>query len=231
MSFLKYLFNAVVQWIFPIQCAYCGREDVWLCTDCIRHRVPSYSENRTCPPPLKALLVAVPYTEAPIVSLIHLLKYNGVSSVAPSLGQLLVHRFEQIDKKKKQGILRHHYPPVVVAVPLHHRRMKERGFNQSTLLAQIFTRHYGLARPLPGLKRVRNTPAQATLSRDERLRNITGAFAHTPAFSVKGKNVILIDDVATTGTTLHECAQELKRAGSNDIYALVIARGTIHPGK
>ncbi len=103
----------------------------------------------------------------------------------------------------------------IVPVPIHWRRRFARGFNQSVLLAQ------GMPEKLvkfDWLKRIRNTPAQADLNREERLTNLIGAFEATP--SVRRKSILLLDDVLTTGATAHECAKALKAAGALSVAAL-----------
>jgi len=108
----------------------------------------------------------------------------------------------------------------VVPVPLHASRRRHRGFNQSADLA----RHLGLP-VVHALRRVRATATQAELPAAQRHRNVRGAFAVTRAGrSLAGATVLLVDDVSTTGATLHACAAELKAAGVADVRALTAAR-------
>jgi ComF family protein len=106
---------------------------------------------------------------------------------------------------------------LVVPVPLHAGRYRERGFNQAQLIAQ----QLGLPMDNRLLKRRKNTPSQTGLTRNQRKRNLAGAF------EVRGKppqTVIVVDDVYTTGSTMHEIARTLKRAGSTRIEVLTVAR-------
>lgn len=118
------------------------------------------------------------------------------------------------------------YPDwLLVPVPLHPRRLRERRFNQSAELARTLSKLSGLpCRDL--LRRTRYTTAQAALSRKERLKNLAGAFSLKPGAGLPAHgNLLLIDDVFTTGSTAHECASVLKKAGARRIIVLTVARG------
>ena len=116
---------------------------------------------------------------------------------------------------------------LVVPVPLHYKRQKERGFNQAYLLAKQLT---WLLRPnsklTNSLLRSKNTKKQAKLSRVDRLKNLSEAFSLKQNQKIEGSNVILIDDVCTTGSTINECAKVLKKAGAKSVRGFVLARGT-----
>ena len=118
-----------------------------------------------------------------------------------------------------------HRPAVdaLVPVPLHPRRERERTFNQATVLARLLGRRVGL--PVwTALRRVRFTEVQATLTRPERLENLRGAFAPVRRRPVTGANLLLIDDVFTTGSTVDECARVLCRAGAASVRVLTVTR-------
>lgn len=110
----------------------------------------------------------------------------------------------------------------VVPVPLHPKKRRMRGYNQSQLLAESFCKRTGLSLRGEVLLRQRDTLSQAHLKRQERLINMLGAFAALP--DVKGKRILLIDDVATTGATLEGCAAALKQAGAKQVMAFTLAR-------
>lgn len=113
---------------------------------------------------------------------------------------------------------------LIVPVPLHKNRLRERGYNQSALLAKELSEKSGIAWQ-DCLMRVRDTPHQTGLSRSQRLKNLEHAFALRPGQVVASKRIVLVDDVFTTGSTLLQCAQELHRHGAVEICGLTLASG------
>jgi predicted amidophosphoribosyltransferase len=111
--------------------------------------------------------------------------------------------------------------PVVVPVPLHLARLVERGYNPPALLARGWCRRLGLELAPGLLARWRDTPHQSHLSREERARNVVGAFSAAPAAA--GRHVILLDDVITTGATLEACRLELYAAGVVHVTVVALA--------
>lgn len=119
-----------------------------------------------------------------------------------------------------------HKADILIPVPLHPLRLLARRYNQAALLAHKFSKETGIPVFLDGLKRVRHTPSQGHLNAGERAKNVKKAFAVTPRYieQIKGKNILLIDDVYTTGSTVNECARALKKAGAFEVNVLCIAR-------
>jgi ComF family protein len=117
---------------------------------------------------------------------------------------------------------------IVIPVPLHFRRLWQRRFNQSAVLGEMLAKRSGLAFAPDALTRPRYTVKQKGLSRKERHANVRGAFAvdAKQAAALHGKNILLVDDVFTSGATLNECARVLKKAGAAQVYVLTIARVT-----
>lgn len=113
---------------------------------------------------------------------------------------------------------------VIVPVPLHKIRLDERGYNQSELLARELSYRLNIFMS-KALRRVRNTTTQTALHKEERIENVKGAFKVTYKDTIVGKNVLLVDDVLTTGATLDECAKVLKENGAKDVYVATIATG------
>jgi ComF family protein len=112
---------------------------------------------------------------------------------------------------------------VIVPIPLHPARERERGFNQSALIAELLSVHTRL--PLQAaLQRVRYTTTQTAFDRVERMQNLRGAFRLRKTADVRGLRVLLVDDVLTTGSTLSECARVLKTAGARSVHAATAAR-------
>jgi ComF family protein len=146
---------------------------------------------------------------------IHQLKFGRQLHWAPPLADLLV-----------KLCLREAMPiaDVIFPVPLHVRRLRQRGFNQAGLLAKALGRQVGWPVHFNILVRRRWTEPQTRLNREQRLQNVKDAFNVQDAGVVKGRRVFIIDDVYTTGTTLNECAKALKIAGASEVHALTVCR-------
>ena len=113
---------------------------------------------------------------------------------------------------------------LIVPVPLHPKRLRWRGFNQSLLLARQVSRLYEVPVDAFVLCRDRETAPQTQLTEDERRKNVRGAFAVRPVKSLKGKSLLLVDDVYTSGATVNECSRVLIRGGAKEVYVLTLAR-------
>jgi ComF family protein len=149
--------------------------------------------------------------------LIHALKFNFTKDAVQELGMILLRYVERVGWQPSPET-------VVLPIPLSKRRERERGFNQAALLSEIFADKLNLRLEKSALKRVRHTLAQSkTASPEERARNIQNCFTVDPAY-VRSKNIILIDDVVTSGATLSEAARSLKNSGVKNILALVVAK-------
>jgi len=114
---------------------------------------------------------------------------------------------------------------LVMPVPLSQKRRKERGYNQTDKIFQAWLTSHGWCYVPEGLVRFRNTHVQSLLSKQERYDNIKGAFHISPTVDVKGKIVLVVDDIYTTGATLEAVAHELKRAGADKVMGLTVASG------
>lgn len=156
--------------------------------------------------------------------LIHAFKYRNIPQLAQPLGELLAWGFRKYFSD--QGI------DLVVPVPLHPRRMRSRGFNQAYLLAREISpgsQELEQNRDLPmigpkTMVRIRATRPQTGLGRELRRKNIRNAFRVRRTEAVKGKSILLVDDVYTTGVTVNECARMLKKAGADRVAVLTLAR-------
>lgn len=149
-------------------------------------------------------------------ALVHALKYARADYLAGYMGGLMAERFKKYPELAPAD--------VVIPVPLYPKKNRKRGYNQSELLARAFGPKVGLPADASSLARVRDTVSQTTLGRKGRLENMTGAFACKRPGAVKGKTVLLVDDVATTGATLEGCAEALKRAGAKRVLAYTFSR-------
>ena len=211
---------------FPGYCLGCGREGDYLCPRC-RIGLP-FQEPPYCPSCGKSLdhhpdcdqlspelreLRSVFRFEGVIKKAVHQLKYNNLRDIAPTLAGFMT------DFLKSNSIP----GDVLVPVPLHKSRLKERGYNQSQLLAISIHKATGLPVFLDALRKTKATPPQAdSMSVEERRLAVVGAFGCYNNFT--GRRVILIDDVATSGATLSACATALAAAGAKEVRALTLAR-------
>ncbi len=150
--------------------------------------------------------------EGSLRKLIHVFKYGKVESLAGPLSRFLIQSLpleQQFD--------------IVLAMPMHWRKLWQRGFNQAELLARPVARRYGI-KLSSNLRRRRYTKPQAGLSEAKRRDNLRNSFTVVRPEQMRGKRVLLIDDVFTTGATLRTAAEALKAAGAGHVCALTLAR-------
>ncbi|MFA6098866.1 MAG: ComF family protein [Patescibacteria group bacterium] len=237
-------FSKIKKWLldimFPVNCLGCGLEGNWLCPECLnkiknqttavcpvcrRETVGNVCGQCSTKTYLDGLLVCTSYDNVLTQKILHTLKYNYIEEIARILSAKMTDYLDFIDKKDRLVILQDQLNTILVPVPLHPKRQLERGFNQAELLAWEINKKYGFIYKPKLLKRKHYTKPQAQLSRKERLRNLSSVFALTKPFHLSGKNVIIIDDVATTLSTLNECAKVLKKNNCRQVWGLVVARG------
>lgn len=172
--------------------------------------------------PLFAKAVAYGSYEGGLRELIHLLKYEQVRPAANVLGRMLGEVIATLLPRAEDL-------PLLLPVPLHAAKLRQRGFNQSELIARAALKSPALANvPLQvhvsSLERVRPTESQTGLTRHQRRENIRGAFRVRDAEAVNGRTILLVDDVFTTGTTVSECARVLRKAGAARVCVATVAR-------
>ncbi len=226
--------SRALEWVLPTECIVCGEYGSWWCRVCIDQVALDGPESciqcglrsrqgATCVfcckqgYPLAGCLSGAAFGGGSMVrEAIHTCKYQGVHHLADGFGALLAETFWRAGFDEWWWY--------AVAVPLFIRRERMRGFNQARLIADAFGSRTGVE-VLDVLVRTRATDAQAELGGDERRLNLQKSFALKDGAVVAGKNIVLIDDVATTGSTLAECAAVLKAAGAAKVWGLVVARG------
>ena len=147
--------------------------------------------------------------------LVHFLKYRRMQRLARAFGSEMARVFKECHELDVN---------ILVPVPLHPIRWRERGYNQSRLLAEVISEHTGKPMQPRCLLRIRYTQPQAKMGKAERAQNVRGAFSARDAEKVQGRTIGLVDDVLTTGATMSECARVLREAGAEAVYALTIAR-------
>jgi ComF family protein len=232
--------QSLLDLLFPPRCVACGTGGAVLCAACrasIRAPrpplcarcgqslalLPSGRATAMCPacatghgPQALTALYAASVYDGAARQAIHALKYAGRRRLAQPLGDLLAAEARRVDAR----------PDVIVPVPLHKGRLRERGFNQAALLARRCAARLGVPCRSNLLVRVRPTPPQVGLSLVERRANVRDAFALAEGAgqSLAGKRVLLIDDVATTGSTLDAAATALRSAAPAAIVGLAVSR-------
>ena len=228
--------------ILPSLCPFCAKdaEDGHLCQECISDIrlitspictccgvpfISQESEDHLCGRCIKEKMPfssarSIGVYERTLLDAIHRFKYNGKTSLAKPLVKIMD---RSITSNKISG-LSVNSCDLIIPVPLHKTRLKERGFNQSLLLARELARLYNLSMDYLNLKRTRATDHQVNLKGKDRLINVKGAFAVEDKVAFKDKKVLLIDDVYTTGATIVECSKVLKRAGAKNVDVLTLAR-------
>jgi ComF family protein len=212
LEFKRFIFDT----IFPIECLGCGREGEWLCGACLNKINPDHHSLRG--EFLDRIFTFYLYDNEILKRAIHGLKYRFVEDLTLSLGKIFVSEI----KKVKEQIGK---PDFVSPVPLHKKRLLERGFNQSELLSLEISKQFGWPTESGALERSRMTAPQVALDETERKTNIRGAFAVIDSTKILNKKIVLVDDVFTTGATMEECAKVLKEGGAKEVVGLALAKG------
>jgi len=200
--------RAFVNLIYPLSCSVCGTkmaQNTGLCEECLA-KVQRNDHG-----------IAACQYDSVIKKAVHLFKYSGVMSLVNSFSVILMEFIaKRIDMRNID---------VIVPIPLHPVKLRERGFNQSGLLCGYISRQYGVPVEPAWLVKVRNTRPQSALNRKERLGNLKDAFLAKDHGLLRGKRVLLVDDISTTGTTIREAARALKKAGASAVRAVTLAQG------
>lgn len=196
--------------ILPQHCQQCAQfllstenKPIW-CGSCLSNK-----------PPFDLTHALFPYAP-PIIKLITQLKFNCELSHAKAFGELLVHVIKTTWYAKKP------LPDLIIPVPLHRKRLRERGFNQTLEIAKPVAKGLSIPIDLKGIERIRYTLAQSHLPAIERKQNVANAFAVHRDY--RSLSIAVIDDVITTGYTISACCQALKDSGAKSIDVWCVAR-------
>lgn len=232
---IKDQINFLFDLIFPIECSGCGREGKWLCGSCLEKL--SFYQNKYCPIcnkeslagklcrncasvyEIDRIFIAGNYKNTIISDLIKKLKFYSVKNISLILGDYLYTFLKNNNALREINLSK----TIIIPVPLSRKRFNFRGFNQSAQIGKHLAEKYKI--PFcEDLKKIKHTKPQSNLSREERLQNLNACFQWSGE-NLHKKDILLIDDVITTGSTLNECAKELKKHGARRIWGLVIAKG------
>lgn len=229
---------ALLDLLYPPRCAGCDSREAWFCAQCVDQLARAASPccslcGEPMPAPVRSTRTSlcprcqahplaldglrfVAYFEGPLRRAVHQLKYRGCRAVAPALGHLMADAFLADS------------PPceLLVPVPLHARRLRERGYNQAALLAQAVGAELVVPVHTTALVRCRETRSQVKLNASERRENVRRAFTVPPAVAetIRERAVVVVDDVCTTGATLEACAMALRQAGARSVWGLTLGR-------
>jgi len=222
-------FWKIIDWFYPPTCCSCGKIGKLVCDSCYATiQTPGINICSLCGEPLKKpgvckrclahpphfqVLRSLGYYTGPLKDAIRSLKYQRNLGLGEffsiPLAQIILHERWQID--------------LITAVPLNKKRRKERGYNQAEVLAKPVARRLKIPYSTDLIQRVKPTVSQVGLSLMDRQMNVSNAFLAVPAM-VKSKNILIIDDVATTSSTIDACAKALMDAGTKNVFAITLAK-------
>ncbi len=237
---IRNLLDTLVELFYPSNCVGCGlpqEAGTLLCDQCKETAPPIRSPfcqscsrpfegliagNFSCPncedrPPAFDCVVSKYHAKGVLRDLIHQFKYGRQFYLRRILAEFLL-------EAMKDSRIQAEPVDCLVPVPLHPTRLRERGFNQADALAETLSKRSRLP-ILRCIERRRYTSTQTRFDRVERMQNLRNAFALRKNSDVRGKHLVLLDDVLTTGSTLHECALVLRGAGAESVRAITVARG------
>jgi competence protein ComFC len=246
MTYQKYVNNSkkfLLDLFFPAFCFGCQKEGTYLCQDCLHileiseHnyclcnktplKIPAEQKkngkcNRCSDKKLSGLFFALSYKEKTLArKLIHDFKYEPyVKNLAETLAKILIQHFI-LTKRNSNDIWEE---SILIPVPLGNKKIRERGYNQSEELAKELAKIIKIPVLTNVLIKTKKTPSQVGLSEKQRAENLKGAFAVSTTNLLKNKKIFLVDDVYTTGSTMSECADVLKKAGAKQVWGIALAR-------
>lgn len=233
--------NYILRLIFPDRCIFCGKptklysKNPNVCDDCAESVHAIYIENcikcgaklENHSNPYCRECQSMNYICTDGVSVFHYkdirktifhFKYTGYKTDGLILGKYMA---DCLINGNCEGILK---TDVIVPIPISDKKEKKRGFNQTAILSDKLSAQLGIYCCKDMLKRVKNTVPQSKLTEMERKYNVMNVFEFNDKYSVEGKNILLVDDIFTTGSTVEECARTLIYAGADKVYFITLAR-------
>jgi len=235
------MINRFLRILFPESCPVCKRpstdhKTAPICPDCWQ-AIPPYKGPicRRCGTPLVSDVSIIcrdciqdepafksarsfGLYEGSLKKAINLLKYHGIKRLSKPLSDIIF-QTNPAPEEFRCGV------DTIIPVPLYKKRLRQREFNQSALLAKHMAKSLGVKLILNCLVKIKDTMPQVGLSSKDRIKNIRKAFGIRNQNLIDGKNIVLVDDVFTTGATARECSRVLKNAGAENIYVITLAHG------
>ena len=232
LSLLRKFFKTFTDIIFPIECVGCGKANEFLCSSCVsKIKIFPIQTCHYCRKPqafgktcddcenrnrLDGLFILGPYDQPILKEAIHAWKHERVKEIGNILGLRLADQLAHSFFRENSNITH---------IPLRKPRQFDRGFNQSEQLALILAQKFQIpAKSL--LIKIKDTEPQSSLNREKRLLNIRGVFAPAKDAKLSGQNIILIDDITTTGATMEEACRVIKKAGTKSVWGIALAHGS-----
>ncbi len=229
---MKQVFKSILDLIFPVTCIKCGKEGNYLCDECA-NQIKKY-EHSFCPEcrmktgigeycekckrnnELAGILLDYDFDDKLLLNAVHLFKYEFVRELKKPLAKLLPRKkiIEVADKNS-----------IIIPVPTHKSKLNSRGYNQSELLAKELALDLKIEFRSDILTKSKKTHSQMSLKREDRIDNLKNAFKIKNYSPIKGKTILIVDDICTTGSTMKECATILSKHQPKQIWGVVIARG------
>lgn len=222
MHILNTILTNILGIVFPVKCLSCGKSGVDFCFECLSDSPNALRETATWIFPI------YDYRHPPIKKALWLLKYDGKKVLANVFAEIMYAKI--VEELSELSIMENFRNPLLIPIPLSKKRHRERGYNQAELICRELV---SLLRGVGGeaftlesrvLIKIKDTEHQARIrDRRARLKNLTDSFGIKNAELVKGRNIILIDDITTTGATLNEARKILKSAGAKKVIAFTVA--------
>ncbi|HNY36091.1 MAG TPA: ComF family protein [Candidatus Pacearchaeota archaeon] len=225
MEYLKAIWDI----IFPKKCISCGREGQYLCEDCLSlisinpfeyclcEKMEKRNKCENCKNKnLDKIMSATSFDNKIVKDAIHKLKYGYIKDLSIPLAFLILSHLKTIDCQIDNSF-------VIIPVPMHIKKKRKRGFNQSEEIAKLISESTRI-KLSTSLIKTKETKPQMELNKSQRIENIKNCFAITNKKEIENKTILLLDDVYTTGTTMNECAKVLKENGVKEVWGLSVAR-------
>ena len=235
------MLGAIINLFYPAVCRICSKKleefDRNICTNCskeLTERLPPFClrcgrqlkgddelkticadcENDT--PHFDRAWSACHY-EGALKNLIHDFKYKKITSLSKDFAILTINFMKKYNIGKESQI--------ILSVPMHPRKLFKREVNHADILARTIGKGLGIAYSGSVLKKIKNTPPQSKLKREDRIKNLQSSFSLKNSSLISGRNILLVDDLFTTGSTVNECAMLLKNSGAGRVEVITLARG------